>query len=142
MATYNETMLYLLARLIQLSGGGDVAETLIEADKFWAEIHKDDKLPRQKQVDDEEVDAIYALYPAKCPRRNRSLGKCAKNKAQIEILIRKHGYEDVYRRVKRYVEDATREEVFFKNFGTLLNNLPEYEDDNKPKEKLEQFNWQ
>lgn len=141
MATFNETIVYLLARLIQIeSGGEDIEQTLIDAENFWSNIHKSTGIKPVK-VSQEDIDKVYALYPQKCPFRNAYTGKCAKNKAQIETLIKKFGFENVYRRVETYVKESKKEGVYLKNFGTLLNNLPEY-DTTEEKQKDNLFNWQ
>lgn len=142
MATFNETIVYLLARLIQESSGKDFEQVMVDCEEFWKEAHKDRKVA--DKVSQEDIDKIYKLYPAKCPFRGTATGKCDKNKAQIETWIRKIGTKELYFRVNRYVQETTRDKVYFKNFSTLLNNLPEYD---MPKTIIEEqkkniFNWQ
>ena len=82
----------------------------------------------------EQVDYIYRLYPNKCPVRGASSGKSLKNKQKIARLLTIEGYSYGYitYAIERYVDDCIKNRVYMKNFGTFLNNIPDYCDDNSP----------
>jgi len=74
-----------------------------------------------------DIEYIYSLYPYKCPVKNRSLGKTAKNKKQIEKHLKTKTKEELENIIVSYIEDCKNNKVYFKNFSVLLNNLPEVE---------------
>ena len=74
-----------------------------------------------------DIEYIYSLYPSKCPIQNRSLGKTAKNKKQIEKHLTTKTKEELENIIVSYIEDCKNNKVYFKNFSVLLNNLPDIE---------------
>ena len=96
-----------------------LAKTAYGADEFEA-------LP-------EEVDAVYSAYPTRCVINSRSLGKSSADKKKITRLLKDNSKEKLIKTIERYVEDCKRDKVYMKNFGTFLNNLPEYDLTEKPK---------
>ncbi len=73
------------------------------------------------------VDEIYSLYPSKCPIKNSSTGKTSKNKDKIKALLTKeYKFEDLKRIILRYISECKRSKTYMKNFGTFLNNIPDY----------------
>lgn len=81
----------------------------------------------------EEVDAVYSVYPTRCVINSRSLGKSSADKKKIARLLKDNSKEKLIKTIERYVEDCKRDKVYMKNFGTFLNNLPEYDLTEKPK---------
>lgn len=96
-----------------------LAKTAYETDEFEA-------LP-------EEVDAVYSTYPTRCVVQGRNLGKSSADKKKIARLLKDNSKEKLIKTIERYVEDCKRDKVYMKNFGTFLNNLPEYDLTEKPK---------
>ena len=96
-----------------------MAKTAYETDEFEA-------LP-------EEVDAVYSTYPTRCVVQGRNLGKSSADKKKIARLLKDNSEEKLIKTIERYVEDCKRDKVYMKNFGTFLNNLPEYDLTEKPK---------
>ena len=96
-----------------------LAKTAYETDEFEA-------LP-------EEVDAVYSAYPTRCVVQGRNLGKSSADKKKIARLLKDNSKEKLIKTIERYVEDCKRDKVYMKNFGTFLNNLPEYTFEEKPK---------
>ena len=51
------------------------------------------------RVDDSDVEEfierMYALYPAKCPKRGTSLGKSYKDKDRIRKLLKRYSFEEI-----------------------------------------------
>lgn len=74
--------------------------------------------------EDEFVEKIYSLYPAKCPKRNMSLGKTYKDKERIHKLLRTYSREDIERVVKQEVNEKYGK-CYMSNFSTFLNNFPD-----------------
>lgn len=76
------------------------------------------------------VEEIYKAYPTTDAKAGgRNLGKCAKNKAQIRTLLKTHTKEYILYQISRYIQDCNATDTYMKNFGTFLNNLPEYTED-------------
>ena len=72
----------------------------------------------------EFVDYIYNLYPSKCPKRDKYLGKNANDKVLILKLLTKYTKEQVEAGVKREIEDRYGK-CYMRNFSTFLNNFPD-----------------
>lgn len=88
---------------------------------------------REKEIDlsiskkkdfDEFVERMYALYPTKCPKRNKSLGKSLKDKKRIANLLKIYTEEEI-ERVFKYEIDEKYGKEFMQNFSTFLNNFPD-----------------
>lgn len=80
----------------------------------------------------EEVDAVYSAYPTRCVVQGRNLGKSSADKKKIARLLKDNSKDKLIKTIERYVEDCKRDKVYMKNFGTFLNNLPEYTLEEKP----------
>ena len=82
------------------------------------------------RVDDSDVeefiDRMYALYPAKCPKRGTSLGKSYKDKDRIRKLLKRYSFEEIERVIQHEVE-SKYEKSYMQNFSTFLNNFPDPE---------------
>ena len=80
------------------------------------------------RVDDSDVeefiDRMYALYPAKCPKRGTSLGKSYKDKDRIRKLLKRYSFEEIERVIQHEVE-SKYEKSYMQNFSTFLNNFPD-----------------
>ena len=104
---------------------------------------KDDKennrtkdLPKEERIDksipkkkadadvDEFVDRMYALYPAKCPKRGAYLGKSQKDKAKIKSLLKTYSESDI-EFVIRWEIAQKYNKAYMLNFSTFLNNFPD-----------------
>lgn len=81
----------------------------------------------------EEVDAVYSAYPTRCVVQGRNLGKSSADKKKIARLLKDNSKEKLVKTIERYVDDCKSDKVYMKNFGTFLNNLPEYDLTEKPK---------
>lgn len=80
-----------------------------------------------------EADKIYDLYPTKDFQTGRSLGKTLKNKNKIAIILRDdHTFETLKSIIERYVSNCKRSNTYMQNFGTFLNNLPDFKEEVKP----------
>ena len=80
------------------------------------------------RVDDSDVeefiDRMYALYPAKCPKRGTSLGKSYKDKDRIRKLLKRYSFEEIERVIQHEVE-SKYDISYMQNFSTFLNNFPD-----------------
>lgn len=83
------------------------------------------KESKKKTTFSEDVEYLYSLYPSKCPKRNMGTGKSSNDKKKIESLLKTMSKEELEFTIKSYVEECVRNDVFLKNFSTLLNNLPD-----------------
>jgi hypothetical protein len=73
----------------------------------------------------EIIDFLYKLYPTNCPFKSKSLGKCDKDKKKIEQLLKVYTSKEIEDRIQFYIKDCNNSRTWYKNFGTLLNNLPD-----------------
>ena len=85
---------------------------------------KEKEILKEKTDDDVFVDNIYAMYPAKCPIRNTSLGKCSKDKDRIRKLLKTYSKEDIEKVVTHEVDEKFGKSMM-QNFSTFLNNFPD-----------------
>lgn len=85
------------------------------------------------EIPQEYIDAVYDSYPKNCVVSGRNLEKSSANKKKIARLLKDNSKEKLIKTIERYVEDCKRDKVYMKNFGTFLNNLPEYDFTEKPK---------
>ena len=91
-------------------------------------------MAREEPVaDKEDVDAVYSAYPTRCVVTGRNLGKSSSDRGKIARLLKDKTRDQLVRTIQRYVDDCKRDKVYMKNFGTFLNNLPEYDLTEKPK---------
>ena len=97
--------------------GGVFLNKIINKDK------KEEKELKEKEVVD-FVERIYKMYPTRCPKRNVSLGKSAKDKERIKRLLKIYKQEDIENVVKREVEEKYGK-TYMQNFSTFLNNFPD-----------------
>ena len=84
-------------------------------------------------ADKDDVDAVYSAYPTRCVVQGRSLGKSSSDREKIARLLKDNSKEKLVQTIERYVEECKKDKVYMKNFGTFLNNLPEYTFEEKPK---------
>lgn len=72
----------------------------------------------------EFVDRMYALYPAKCPKRGTSLGKTQKDKVRIKSLLKTYSESDIEFVIRWEIEQKYGKSYML-NFSTFLNNFPD-----------------
>ena len=86
----------------------------------------DKSIPKKKADNDvdEFVDRMYALYPAKCPKRGAYLGKSQKDKAKIKSLLKTYSESDI-EFVIRWEIAQKYNKTYMLNFSTFLNNFPD-----------------
>jgi uncharacterized protein YdaU (DUF1376 family) len=77
-----------------------------------------------------KIEAIYKLYPSRCPIGGRSTSKITKDKTKIKnILANKKPLEQI---INNYIADCIKTKTFIKNFSSFLNQLPEIPEEIKP----------
>ena len=86
----------------------------------------DKSIPKKKADNDvdEFVDRMYALYPAKCPKRGAYLGKSQKDKVKIKSLLKTYSESDI-EFVIRWEIAQKYNKAYMLNFSTFLNNFPD-----------------
>ena len=88
---------------------------------------------------DDFVETIYSLYPAKCPKRGTSLGKSTKDKDRIRKLLKTYTKEQIEMVIRKEIGDKYGIS-YMQNFSTFLNNFPDptiMEDHSKEHSKKE-----
>lgn len=91
---------------------------------------KESKVKESKvKVSKEDIEFIYSLYPLACPIKHSSTGKTKNNKTTIAKLLKsEYTKYELENSIKRYIEDCEKSKTYIKNFGTFLNNIPDYSD--------------
>ena len=84
----------------------------------------DKSIPKKKADNDVDdfVDRMYALYPAKCPKRGAYLGKSQKDKVKIKSLLKTYSESDI-EFVIRWEIAQKYNKAYMLNFSTFLNNF-------------------
>lgn len=72
----------------------------------------------------EFVERMYALYPSKCPQRNKYLGKSIKDKKKIKSLLKQYSMEDIEFVIRNEINEKYGK-AYMQNFSTFLNNFPD-----------------
>lgn len=73
---------------------------------------------------DDFVKRMYALYPAKCPKRGSSTGKCQKDKLRIKKLLETYTMSQIEAVFNQEINEKYKTD-YLKNFSTFLNNFPD-----------------
>ena len=134
MEKHEAMMLFCLAGLVVKGTGETVENFLADAEK-WAEgiiplkKSKGLELGQEMVLEADILDAVnqvYKAYPAKCPNRGTSTGKCAKDKSRIYFLMTKQGWhaQGLIDAINKYVNEVQSARGYLKNFSTFLNNIP------------------
>ena len=86
----------------------------------------DKSIPKKKADNDVDdfVDRMYALYPAKCPKRGAYLGKSQKDKVKIKSLLKTYSESDIEFVIRWEIEQKYNK-AYMLNFSTFLNNFPD-----------------
>ena len=110
-------------------GGGQKSTPKDSSMKQGEEDNKegiDKSIPKKKADNDvdEFVDRMYALYPAKCPKRGAYLGKSQKDKAKIKSLLKTYSESDIEFVIRWEIEQKYNK-AYMLNFSTFLNNFPD-----------------
>lgn len=87
-------------------------------------LMKVNRLKPQSDGVDDFIDRMYASYPARCPKRNASLGKTRKDKERIRKLLKTYSMEEIEKVFKHEIEEKY-EKQYMQNFCTFLNNFPD-----------------
>jgi len=125
---------YLLLRIASALTKKD-AETLYQG--YEAQRAKTER--NGAEVSEEDVLAIYAAYPTRDPsNKNRSLGKCDKDKQRIRLLLRKYTKDQLLEAINAEIMENVSNGKWLRNFSTFLNNIPDVEGDPEKKESF----WQ
>lgn len=73
---------------------------------------------------DDFIERMYALYPTKCPIKNRSLGKSSKDKDRIRHLLKRYSKEEIEFVIRNEISQKFNKS-WMSNFSTFLNNFPD-----------------
>lgn len=89
-----------------------------------------------KNIYGEIAEKIYSLYPTRdANNKNRSTGKSAKRDLKRITALLKDGVQ-LENTVQLYIDDCKKTKTYLKNFGTFLNNLPDYSECKPEKEMV------
>ena len=103
-------------------------------------INKD----KSNNISIDDIDNIYLMYPTKCPISNRSTGKSKKNKDKIKTILKETSKEELSKTIVKYISECKTTNTFIKDFGTFLNNLPDYSTTSieiAPKDSMYKWKW-
>lgn len=130
MTRFEQFVIYGLATIVAEQNGYAVEEILLkwkdDVDRIWPATAK------AKQGADADVEEVYQAYPTRDPNNgNRPTGKGQKDKATIKRLITSGEYtkDQLLTLIRQEVKSRTETGAYLRNFSTLLNNLPDPEDE-------------
>lgn len=118
----------LNANLNNIKQENTSSSTNVDSEDILKQEEKEKVTKVTQKKNEDSVNRIYSIYPTKCPISGRSLGKCSKDKTKIASLLKTRTAEDIELTIREYIVDCKNHNTFLKNFGTLLNNLPEREE--------------
>ena len=72
-----------------------------------------------------EVEALYAMYPSKCPMRDAETGRRPFCKEIIARLLKERSFDDLKANMQRYL-DENYGKHYLQNFSTFLHQFPDY----------------
>lgn len=114
----------------------DKFDERIESTLSGEELEEEERKLEQLESD---VQELYNSYPSKCPNRETSTGKSAKDKKKLKKLLQEKPKKELLAIIKQYVRESLDKQQYMKNFSTFLNNLPELtEQKPKPSRKGEE----
>jgi len=90
---------------------------------------------KEKERKEKEIKNIYNAYPTKCVVDGRPLGKSKSHHTKIKSLLKSHPEGELLSTIQRYISECRTSQTFMMNFGTFLNNLPDYESPETPPQK-------
>lgn len=94
-------------------------------------IENTDSKPEENNIK-EVVEEIYKAYPSKCVVQGRSTGKSrVKHPSQIRKALKHYTHEDLMKIISRYTLECKENNTYMMNFGTFLNNIPDFDGDNE-----------
>lgn len=82
------------------------------------------EINKEKKDETEFIDRMYALYPAKCPKRGTTTGKSHKDKQRIKKLLKTYTMEEIEKVFQHEIEEKFGKQ-YLQNFSTFLNNFPD-----------------
>ena len=90
----------------------------------YISLSKIRNIGESKDEESEFIDRMYALYPAKCPKRGTTTGKSHKDKQRIKKLLKAYTMEEI-EKVFQHEIDEKYDKQYMQNFSTFLNNFPD-----------------
>lgn len=90
----------------------------------YLSLSKIRNINEKKDEESEFIDRMYALYPAKCPKRGTSTGKSHKDKQRIKKLLKTYTMEEIEKVFQHEIEEKY-DKQYLQNFSTFLNNFPD-----------------
>lgn len=130
MTNFEKFIMYGLAAINAEQNGLAVGEVLSKwmegMETIWPSTAK------TKKGEDADVLEIYDEYPSRDPNNgNRPTGKGQRDKSTIKRLLDdgKYTKDELLQIIRQEVKTRTETGAFLRNFSTLLNNLPDIEDE-------------
>lgn len=124
------------------SKGGKEGASVQEQEQEQVQVQVQEKPKKMQSVwfkeenENENIIEIYKTYPSNClVKKTRSLGKCEKNKEQIKKLLQTKSKDEIINIIETYKKNCVLSETYMKNFGTFLNNMPDYSEEEQSKPK-------
>jgi hypothetical protein len=91
--------------------------------------HTENENENDNRIKDKDIiEKLYSLYPTRDINNNeRRTGKCEKNKNQIKALLKlgKSAWF-IEKTIEIYLKNCNETKAYKKDFGTFLNNLPDF----------------
>ena len=82
----------------------------------------DNNKNNNKKIYSEDVERLYAIYPASCPKRGTSTGKCWRDKDKLNRLLKVYPFNVIEQKLNAYVEENLGKHYML-NFSTFLSRI-------------------
>ena len=92
------------------------------ASLFPEQSSDDNNKNNNKKTYSEDVERLYAIYPASCPKRGTSTSKSWRDKDRLSRLLKEYPYNVIEIKIKSYVEENYGKHYML-NFSTFLNRI-------------------
>ncbi len=95
-----------------------------------------DKINKEKDYVDIDIEEIYQTYPTRDWKQKYSTGKCQKNRKQIKILLKKYTKEHIISEINKYLQEQKKANLSIKTFSRFLDEFPE------PEKSLDEYDFE
>lgn len=100
------------------------SEENVQIASLFSELSSDDSNNKNnnKKIYSDDVERLYAIYPASCPKRGMSTNKSWKEKEKLKRLLKEYPLTVIEQKLKAYVEENYGKHYML-NFSTFLNRI-------------------
>lgn len=132
----NEKHLEAIAKLLaRIAAGRDADDDYVKSIMIWAYgCDPDEKIPRaaaKKTVSDADILEVYETYPSKDITNRGRVCRTSADKKKIKAIIGsgRETKDTLIAKIKQELNERSSSGSYLRNLSTLLNNLPDLENE-------------